>query len=656
MRKYSSLRWRLIALIAGGSVVASVIAAAGFSWFDLKRFWQSTNAHVIAIANIVADQAEPAITLGDRKAAGEILGSLRADSLLRDAVLYDARGACFAEFHRAPVNACPPQPPAGVRREPEALVLSRPIDVDGERLGILVLSAGIPSIPAVLSQYLGGAGLIIMLSLVVAAVVAVALQSRVSAPILAIAKVAERIAETHRFEDRVTVSTRDELGVLAGSFNAMLDEIGRRDEELALHRQSLEDQVAERSRVNAELRLAKDKAEDAARLKAEFLANMSHEIRTPMNGVMGMISLVLDRCSDAEQREHLLVAQNAAQALVTILNDILDLSKIEAGKMTIEAIDFDLRNTLRESLRIFDITVREKSLNLSLTFAPGCPAWVRGDPVRLTQVVVNLVGNAVKFTAEGAVHVRVNQSQPGTVRLEVQDTGIGIARSKLNSIFDAFTQADGSHTRQFGGTGLGLAITRRLVNLMEGRLWAESEVGHGSRFFVELPLLSSSPPAVGADAAPESAGRSPCPGLHILVAEDNPINQKVICSMLRRQGWTVTLAANGKEAYLRYLQERFDLVLMDIQMPEVDGLEATRLIRQDEAHRANSEPEAGDSSQALGHPQRTPIIALTAHASQPQHDQCIAEGMDAVITKPVNLASLLRGIGATLGCGSPAAA
>jgi signal transduction histidine kinase len=660
MRKYSSLRWKLTSLIAGGSVVASVIAAAGFSWFDVQRFWQSTNAHVVAIANIVADQAEPAITLGDRKAAAEILGSLRADGLLRDAVLYDARGACFAEFHRMPVKKCPPRPPEGVRQESGALVFSRSVSADGEKSGTLVLAAGIPSIPVVLRQYLGGAALIIMLSLIVAAIVAMALQSRVSAPILAIAKVAERIAATHRFEDRVAVSSTDELGVLAGSFNTMLDEIERRDTELALHRRSLEGQVAERNRVNAELLLAKEKAEDAARLKSEFLANMSHEIRTPMNGVMGMISLVLDRCSDAEEREQLLVAQNAAQNLVTILNDILDLSKIEAGKMTLEAIDFDLRSAFEEALRMFDLAVREKNLDLSVEFAPDCPARVSGDPVRLRQVLVNLLGNAVKFTSQGAVRVTVSQERSGIFRFEVQDTGIGIDQAKLSSIFDAFTQADGSHTRQFGGTGLGLTITRRLVNLMGGWLWAESEIGRGSRFSVELPLASSSAPAPSGDAPPDSAGQSPYHELHVLVAEDNPINQKVICSMLRRQGWTVTLAANGKEAYQRYLHEPFDLVLMDIQMPEVDGLEAARLIRQDEARRANS--ASGRESEYLGpavrlaHLRRIPIIALTAHASKPQHDQCLAEGMDAVITKPVNLPSLLRGIGAVLGFPSPAAA
>ncbi|HEY2015329.1 MAG TPA: ATP-binding protein, partial [Bryobacteraceae bacterium] len=599
MRQYSSIRWRLTALIAGGSLVAAIIAAAGFAWLDLERFWQSTSAQITAIGNIVADQVEPAITLGDRKAASDVLMSLRADSLVRDAVIYDVRSACFAAFHRSPADDCPTRPPDGLRREPIGLVLTRAINADSERLGTLVLVASVPSKTALVGRYLGSAGLILVLSLAVAGLLAGALQSRVSAPILEIARVAERIAQTHRFGDRVAVRSSDELGVLAESFNTMLVEIERRDLELAQHRHSLEEQIAERGRVNAELRIAKERAEDAAKLKSEFLANMSHEIRTPMNGVMGMISLVLDRCKEPEEREQLLVAQNAAQSLTSILNDILDLSKIEAGKMTLEAIDFDLRGTFQEALRIFDLPLHDKNLKLNLSISDDCPAWVQGDPVRLRQVLVNLVGNAVKFTAEGGVEVKVGPAQAGVMRLEVRDSGIGIAPSKLSSIFEAFTQADGSHTRQFGGTGLGLAITRRLVDLMGGNLLAESEVGRGSRFIVEVPLISRPQPVRNEE--PQAAPAAELPTLDVLVAEDNPVNQKVICSMLKRRGWRVTLAANGKEAYERFLQQRFDLILMDIQMPEVDGLEAARLIRQDERRRG---PDAN----------RIPIIALTAHA------------------------------------------
>ncbi len=626
MRNYTSLRRKITVLIAGGGVISALIAAVGFSSFDLKRYWQRTNAELTAISDVVADQVGPAISLGDLKSAREILGSVRADPLIGDAMLYDVKGGCFAAFHRSAASGCPGLPPDGIRRQLNMLVLARAVNAGNERLGTLVMAATVPSIPALLRQYLVGAFLIIGLSLAVAAVVAVALQFRVSTPILEIARVAERIAQTHRFGDRVSVESEDELGVLANSFNAMLSEIERRD---------------------AELVLAKDKAEEATRLKSEFLANMSHEIRTPMNGVLGMISLVLDRCSDAEEREQLLVAQTASLSLITLLNGILDLSKMEAGRMTIEVIDFDLPSLVKEAVRMFDLEVRGKNLRHTLTVAPDCPEWVRGDPVRLRQVLINLVGNAIKFTLEGSVQVTVAVPNQSLVRFAIQDTGIGVAPEKLNSIFDAFTQADGSHTRRFGGTGLGLTITRRLVNLMGGRLWAESEAGQGSCFYVELPLERCAKPLLTMDAATASPSRA---DLEVLVAEDNPVNQKVITSMLKRQGWTITLAQNGEEAYRYFLGSRFDLILMDVQMPEVDGFEATGLIRREEARRAECGAEA-----------RTPIIALTAHASESQQQQCLTAGMDLVITKPVNLPTLLRGIEqvlavlATPGAASPPA-
>jgi CheY-like chemotaxis protein len=413
----------------------------------------------------------------------------------------------------------------------------------------------------------------------------------------------------------------------------MLDEIERRDAELAQHRIRLEEQVEERNRVNAELRLAKEKAEDAALLKSQFLANMSHEIRTPMNGVQGMISLVLERCTDAEQREQLLVAQVAAQSLVRLLNDILDLSKIEAGKMTLESIDFNLRSSLGVALRMFEVPCREKELDLRLECAAACPKRVLGDPVRLRQVLINLVGNAVKFTLQGGVQLDVRPAGAGRLRFAVEDTGIGIEPGKREAIFDAFTQADGSHTRRFGGTGLGLTITRRLVRLMGGELRLESRPGQGSCFYFELPMPASAAAEAGREIPP-SAAPVLLPRLRVLAAEDNAINQKVIDSMLRRQGWSVVLAGTGKEACDWFVRDRFDVVLMDIQMPEMDGLAATRWIRQHEAGLAS--PVA--------------IVALTAHASEAQKAQCLAAGMNAVITKPVHLPALLSCIAGVLAC------
>ena len=353
------------------------------------------------------------------------------------------------------------------------------------------------------------------------------------------------MAETHGFGERARVESSDELGVLASSFNTMLDEIQRRDRELVQHREKLEEEVAERSRVNAALRQAKEKAEEAARLKTEFLANMSHEIRTPLNGVTGMISLVLDKCADAEEREQLQVAKDAAMSLTSILNDVLDLSRIEAGKLPLESVAFELEGPVRECMQLFEVAVREKNLNLRVDIAPDCPAWVRGDPVRLRQVLVNLVGNAVKFTLAGEVHLSVNASAAGTIRFDVRDTGIGVERDKLETIFEPFTQADGSHTRRFGGSGLGLTITRRLVSLMGGRLWARSEPGRGSVFSFELPLMEAPRSRPVPDMQPTSR-LAELGSLHVLLAEDNLVNQKVTSAILRRQGWTVTIAADGR--------------------------------------------------------------------------------------------------------------
>ncbi len=470
MTQSTSLRRKLISITAAGGLVTALIAAAAFSWWDLSRFWEWTASEVTALASVVGDQVGPALVLNDGKAAVEILSSLRSDSRIRGAVLYSTRRTCFAEYRRDPGGRCPPLRADGIRREDGAIVIARPITSGGERVGTVLLTADLPSIPVILKQYLRGAALIVILKLLMAAILVAILQSRVAGPILAIAKVARRMAETHGFGERVRVESNDEVGILASSFNTMLDEIQRRDMELAGHRERLEQEVAERSRVNTALREAKEKAEEAVRLKGEFLANMSHEIRTPLNGVTGMISLVLDRCSDPEEREQLQVAQTAALSLTSILNDILDLSRIEAGKLAIESMAFNMESTAKECLQLFDVAVREKDLRLGLQIAADCPRWVEGDPVRLRQVLINLLGNAVKFTPHGEVQLDVSAPGPGMLRFDVRDTGIGVAREKLEAIFEPFTQADGSHTRRFGGSGLGLAITRRLVSLMGGHL------------------------------------------------------------------------------------------------------------------------------------------------------------------------------------------
>jgi signal transduction histidine kinase len=528
----TSLRQKLLLITSLGSLFTAMIAGAAFTYWDLARFWEQTTGEVTALASVVGDQVGPAMLLHDKKAAGEILASLRTDDRIRDALLYAVDGSCFAAFHGVPADACPGQPSDGIRRQIGSITVTRPILAEGERIGTIELAARLPSAASVLEQYVSGAALIVVLKLVM--VLAFILQYHVTAPILAIAKTAREMAETHSFGERVPVHSSDEVGVLASSFNSMVDEIVRRDGQLEKQRQRLEREIQERSVVNQELRQAKDKAEEAARLKSEFLANMSHEIRTPLNGVTGMITLALDHCTVPDEREQLEAAKTAAMSLTAILNDILDLSRLEAGKLKIESVAFDLAATVREGLRIFDIAVAEKNLRLKIDVSPDCPPRAMGDPVRLRQVLINLVGNAVKFTLEGEIRVQVSAPKPGLVRVGVRDTGIGIPADKLQVIFDAFTQADGSHTRRFGGSGLGLTITKRLVTLMGGEIAASSESGRGSVFTIDVPLPAAPalPASRGAQAAPVIMS---LPKLHVLVAEDNPVNQKVAAGILRRQ-------------------------------------------------------------------------------------------------------------------------
>jgi CheY-like chemotaxis protein len=346
-----------------------------------------------------------------------------------------------------------------------------------------------------------------------------------------------------------------------------------------------------------------------------------------MNGVVGMIGLVLERCTDPEAHECLAEAHRAACSLTSLLDDILDLSRIEAGGMTVEFAPCEVRATVADVLRLFAATALTKSLSLRSEIAPDSPEWIMTDPGRLRQILVNLVGNALKFTSCGEVVVSVAPKTEGELEIGVRDTGIGIPPQQLNAIFQPFTQADASHSRRYGGTGLGLTITRRLAELMNGRVSVTSREGEGSRFVLSIPMTICEAPETPV-ALPEQSD-TPA-NLSILVAEDNAVNQKVVSIMLQRQGWTVTLVPDGECACQLFHQQKFDLVLMDVQMPMVDGLEATRRIRV-RVRECGAEP--------------TPIVAFTAHASPSETARCEAAGMNAVITKPVNQAALLGAIG-----------
>lgn len=455
---------------------------------------------------------------------------------------------------------------------------------------------------------------------------------RLTAPIEQLNQVVASISERGSLAERVRVESSDEIGRLGHAFNGMLEHLQVRDSELARYRENLEKLVEQRT---AALQQATREAREASQAKSAFLARMSHEIRTPMNAIVGLSRMVLESELPAAQREHVEQIVHSSDALLGILNDVLDYSKIEAGRLTLEKTTFPLDKVLQSLRSIFAGKAREKGITLSIATAPDVPPLLQGDPLRLGQILINLVSNALKFTEAGEIAVSIRCLEPrqgSQIRLEfaVRDTGIGIPEESQAQLFSPFTQADNSITRRFGGTGLGLAICQQLAELMEGEIRLASTPGAGSvfSFSARLTVVDQSGPAALPGSATQPVPAAALPDWstrRILLVEDVALNRKIAEALLKKVGLQVEVAVNGAEAVERLqqtAQPTIDLVLMDIQMPVMDGLTATRKLRAD--------PRSA----------KLPIIAMTAHAMSEDREESRAAGMNEHLVKPIVPADL----------------
>lgn len=609
------------------------------------------------LVEVIGANVQAALLFEDSSSAKELLNGFASTDEIEAAYLLNQDGAKVAAYYREKK-----QPWAFTLEElnqpvtlfsSAKLHLYRPILLDNQFIGSIYLQSNLRELYLHLSNILLLALIAALISVVLAAALSARLQRLLARPITELANTISDITRHQRYDRQVQKFDNDEIGQLYDCFNDMLTQIKERDDRLQQHRENLEITVASRThelkvanrdlKENlSELHEAKEAALEAAKTKSAFLANMSHEIRTPMNGVLGMLELIKDTSLTKTQSDLLGTAHASADSLLAIINDILDFSKIEAGKMTIEHIEISVRDIVSEICTLLAGTAQEKGLTLSCHTDADLPAMLVGDPVRLRQVLTNLIGNAVKFTESGGVSVRVNllEQVKSSARIEfsVEDTGIGIAEDILPELFNEFTQADGSTTRKFGGTGLGLTISRQLVELMGGEISVVSAEGLGSTFAFTLNMaitenqVRPQHPVSGesvATAKPNHQEAVAFPDtIQVLVAEDNVVNQKVTISMLKKIGIQhIDVAEDGRKAVTMNSSQTYDLILMDCQMPHMSGYEATGVIRIQE--REQQLPPI-------------PIIAMTANAMAEDREKCLAAGMDDYLSKPVKKEELKK--------------
>ncbi len=620
-----------ITLTSAASLLCAFLAFVGYEIWSQRAAMFS---QLESLAQTTAYNSASAVLFRDAHSARETLAALKGNRHVIAAVIVDPDAQIFAEY--APRQAViPPAMETNNRWWRDEVSIRQAIVQDGTEIGELTIRADLGDMWRNVALGAFITLLIMLLALLVSFLVGRSLQRVIFDPILNLADTARRISREKDYSQRARKYGDDEVGALVDSFNDMLAQIEQRDQRLAEHTGELERIVAERTANMARLR---DEAISANRAKGDFLANMSHEIRTPMNAVIGMSALLARTRLDGKQQDYLDSIRISAENLLRIINDILDFSKIEARELRFEHMPFELGDVLANLTRLFGAKAEEKGIELIIDCPPSVPRVLVGDALRLGQILINLTGNALKFTEKGkiAVEVRLVESAQESstdvlLRFHVRDTGIGLNEEQVSRLFQPFAQADASTTRKYGGSGLGLAICKQLVELMQGEIGVTSRLGHGSEFHFTARFER------GAKAAPGFVDRherrypprsDPTDFARlrgkVLLVDDHRLNQIVAREMLETLGLEVSVAEDGREAANRVLAEPFDLVLMDLQMPEMDGYEATRLIR------------------AQAHLSALPILAMTAHVMNSVHERCRAAGMNGHVDKPIDIEALYR--------------
>ncbi len=583
--------------------------------YDIHASKQKMEVDLRFLAETISTNSWGALSFFNPQDAEESLKLLAANTDIVEGRIYDKDLKLFAYYTRDD-NKVPDQVSemrierSVVNFDDEYLVASEPINYDNEFLGVVSIVSDMKSIDERINKYFEIIAIVSSLTLAFVIVLSLFMQKIITKPILQLAKTATQISKDGNYSIRIEDNRKDEVGVLVKEFNNMISHV----------------QI-----TNNHLKASKELAEESMLVKEQFLANMSHEIRTPLNGIMGLSDVLINSKMNAEQTGYLNAIKSSSYSLLVIINDILDISKLEAGKLVFEETEFNLEKSIDSVIGILDFKLINKSVMLTKELDENLPINVIGDSVRLNQILLNLVGNAIKFTEQGkiTVGVVVLSKSDDKVELEmyVEDTGIGIADEQKQKVFESFTQAKSSTTRKYGGTGLGLTIVKNLVEMHGGIIKLESEEGKGSKFTFNLAYKVPEESKVRREVLDVAPAQRNLENVRILAVEDNPINQMLVKKVLSDWKADFEIVGDGKKAVESMEMNDYDIVLMDIQMPIMDGYTASTHIRKMAAPK-----------------NEVPIIALTAHVTSTERDKCLSFGMSDYISKPFKPADLYNKI------------